>query len=95
MSGSRTFNVNWDFRLSNDAARSLRRMGVRDQERINRALNEMKREPLAGDVAPLRGGYQGTFRRRIGRWRLIFSLDLERRVIDVYAVRRRSSTTYR
>jgi hypothetical protein len=33
-------------------------MEVRDQERINRALNEMKREPLGGDVAPLRGKYK-------------------------------------
>jgi len=95
MSGSRTFNVNWDFRLSNDAARSLRRMGVRDQERINRALNEMKREPLGGDVAPLHGTYQGSLRRRVGPWRIIFSLDLGCRVIDIYDIRRRSSTTYR
>jgi mRNA-degrading endonuclease RelE of RelBE toxin-antitoxin system len=70
-------------------------MGVRDQERINRALNEMKREPLGGDVAPLRGGYQGSLRRRIGSWRIIFSLDLEHQVIDIYDIRRRSSTTYR
>ena len=90
-----TFSVNWDFRLSNDAARSLRRMGMRDRERINRALNDMKREPLAGDVAPLRGGYEGSLRRRVGPWGIIFSLDLEHRVIDVYDIPRRSSTTYR
>jgi len=70
-------------------------MGVRDRERINRALNDMKREPLSGDIAPLRGEYQGAFRRRVGPWRIIFSLDLERREIDVYDIRRRSSTTYR
>ena len=87
--------MNWDFRLSNEAARSLRRMGVRDREPINRALNDMKREPLSGDIAPLRGEYQGAFRRRVGPWRIIFSLDLERREIDVYDIRRRSSTTYR
>jgi mRNA-degrading endonuclease RelE of RelBE toxin-antitoxin system len=87
--------VSWDFRLSNDAARSLRRMGARDRERINRALNDMKREPLGGDVTPLRGEYQGSFRRRVGPWRIIFLLDLEHRVIDIYGIRRRSSTTYR
>lgn len=95
MSASRIFNVNWDFRLSNDAARSLRRMGMRDRERINRALNDMKQGPLVSDVVPLRGGYEGSYRRRVGPWRIIFSLDLEHRVIDVYDIRRRSSTTYR
>jgi mRNA-degrading endonuclease RelE of RelBE toxin-antitoxin system len=70
-------------------------MGVRDREQINRALNQMKREPLGGDVAPLRGGYQGSLRRRVGPWRIIFSLDLGHQVIDIYDIRRRSSTTYR
>ena len=65
-SASGTCSVSWAFRLSNGAARSLRRMGVRDRKRINRALNEMRREPLGGDVAPLRGGYQGSLRRRVG-----------------------------
>jgi hypothetical protein len=37
----------------------------------------MKREPLGGDVAPLRGTYQGSLRLRVGPWRIIFSLDLE------------------
>jgi mRNA-degrading endonuclease RelE of RelBE toxin-antitoxin system len=70
-------------------------MGARDRERVNRALNDMKQEPLSGDVVPLRGEYEGSMRRRVGPWRIIFSLDFERRVIDIYDIRRRSSTTYR
>jgi mRNA-degrading endonuclease RelE of RelBE toxin-antitoxin system len=38
---------------------------------------------------------KGSLRRRVGPWRIIFLLDLEHRVIDVYDIRRRSSTTYR
>jgi mRNA-degrading endonuclease RelE of RelBE toxin-antitoxin system len=86
--------MSWDFLLSNDAARSLRRMGARDRDRINRALNEMKGEPLSGDVVPLRGPYQGSFRRRVGSWRIFFSLDVEQKVIEVQDIRRRTSTTY-
>ena len=69
-------------------------MGARDRERINRALNEMKEEPLSGDVTPLRGWYQGAFRRRVGAWRILFTLDLERNIIEVHDIRRRTSTTY-
>jgi mRNA-degrading endonuclease RelE of RelBE toxin-antitoxin system len=86
--------MSWDFLLSNDAARSLRRMGARDRDRINRALNEMKGEPLSGDVVPLLGPYQGSFRRRVGSWRIFFSLDVEQKVIEVQDIRRRTSTTY-
>jgi hypothetical protein len=42
----------------------------------------MKEEPLRGDVVPLRGAYQGSFRRRVGAWRILFSLDLERRTVE-------------
>jgi mRNA-degrading endonuclease RelE of RelBE toxin-antitoxin system len=86
--------MSWDFLLSNDAARSLRRMGARDRERINRALNDMKREPLSGDVVPLRGRYQGSFRRRVGSWRILFTFDLEQKTVEVYDIRRRTTTTY-
>jgi mRNA-degrading endonuclease RelE of RelBE toxin-antitoxin system len=86
--------MSWDFLLSSDAAKSLRRMGARDRERINRALNEMKGEPLSGDVVPLRGPHQGSFRRRVGSWRIFFSLDLEHNLIAVQDIRRRTSATY-
>ena len=86
--------MSWAFLLSNDAARSLRRMGARDRDRINRALNQMKGEPLSGDVVPLRGRYQGSFRRRVGAWRILFTLDLEQKMIEVHDIRRRTSTTY-
>ena len=86
--------MNWDFLLSHDAARSLRRMSARDRDRINRALNDMKEDPLRGDVTPLRGPYQGSFRRRVGAWRILFALDLEQKIIEVHDIRRRTSTTY-
>jgi hypothetical protein len=34
-------------------------MPVRDRERVNRAVNEMKGDPFQGDTAPLRGEYRG------------------------------------
>ncbi len=45
----------WDYRLSSRAERALRRMSVRDRERVNRALNEMKGDPFGGDTAPYTG----------------------------------------
>jgi len=69
-------------------------MGGRDRARINRALNHMIEDPLGGDVTPLRGPYQGSFRRRVGAWRILFALDLEHKIIEVHDIRRRTSTTY-
>ena len=66
----------------------------RDRERINRALNDMKSDPLSGDITALRGDYQGLYRRRVGPWRIIFALKPDRRIVLIGDIVRRTSTTY-
>jgi len=61
---------------------------------MNRVLDEMKTDPLSGDIVALRGGYQGLYRRRVGSWRIIFELKPERRVVLIGDISRRTSTTY-
>jgi len=67
---------------------------VRDRERVNRALNEMKGDPFSGDVAILRGEYQGLYRRRVGSWRIVFAVKPDRHLVIVGDIVRRTSTTY-
>ncbi len=86
--------MSWDYRLASRAERALRRMPARDRERINRALNQMKEGPLSGDIVPLRGAYDGAFRRRIGAWRIIFTVKLEFQTVIIHDILRRTSTTY-
>jgi mRNA-degrading endonuclease RelE of RelBE toxin-antitoxin system len=65
-----------------------------DQERINSALIAMKSDPLAGDVRPLKGRYAGSFRRRVGSWRIIFALNPGSQLVEIQEILRRTSTTY-
>lgn len=69
-------------------------MGKDDQQRINAVLIAMRADPLAGDVIPLRGQYAGSFRRRVGSWRIIFALNPSIQLIEIQAILRRTSTTY-
>jgi mRNA-degrading endonuclease RelE of RelBE toxin-antitoxin system len=69
-------------------------MPRRDRDRINRVLNEMKERPLSGDIVPLRGEHQGAFRRRIGSWRIIFTVRPEAQIVLLHDILRRTSTTY-
>jgi len=55
---------------------------------------EMEQEPLAGDVIPLKGPYAGSYRRRVGSWRLLFALKWERQEVVVADIRRRTTSTY-
>ena len=86
--------MNWDLELARAAQRALRAMPARDRERIVRALDEMKADPLAGDITALRGEYTGLYRRRVGSWRIIFALKPDRRAVLVGDIVRRTSRTY-
>ena len=86
--------MSWDYRLSSRAERAFGRMPARDRERVNRALNEMKTDPYRGDTAPLRGEYQGAFRRRVGSWRILFTVKPDIETVIIHDIRRRTSSTY-
>ena len=86
--------MTWNVVLSNRAERALGRIPARDRQRITQALLSMEQEPLSGDVIPLRGLCAGSFRRRVGSWRIIFALKWDAQVVFVADVARRTSTTY-
>ena len=86
--------MNWDLELARAAQRALRSLPARDLARLNRALNEMRDDPLSGDVVLLRGEYHGLYRRRVGPWRIIFGLRPDDHVVIVADIVRRTSTTY-
>jgi len=69
-------------------------MPARDRQRIAQVLLNMEQEPLSGDVTPLKGPYQGSYRRRVGSWRIIFTLKSDDAVLAVADIARRTSTTY-
>lgn len=66
--------MSWAAELSRSAERQLARLPQRFQERIAQAIDDLEVDPFAGDVRPLRGRHQGRYRKRVGRYRIIFSL---------------------
>jgi mRNA-degrading endonuclease RelE of RelBE toxin-antitoxin system len=53
----------------------------------------MADDPFAGDVLKLEGE-AGRWRRRVGNYRIFFSVDAVARAVSVSAILRRTSTTY-
>ena len=84
----------WDVQLGSGAERSLERIPARDRSRVEAALIEMKRDPRSGDTRPLQGQHRRAFRRRVGSWRIIFSIKQEIRVVLIARIERRTSSTY-
>ena len=79
--------------LANAAERGLKRLPRADAHRVRVAIDAMRADPFAGDVKKLKG--TENFRRRVGEYRIIFALDLERGIIAIVDIARRTTTTYR
>jgi mRNA-degrading endonuclease RelE of RelBE toxin-antitoxin system len=54
----------------------------------------MEQQPLSGDVTPLKGPYEGSYRRRAGAFRIVFTVKSDTTVVAVADIVRRTSTTY-
>lgn len=79
--------------VSNRAQRSLKGLPAADLRRVAAAIDAMHSDPLAGDIVKLKG--TDAFRRRVGNYRIIFSIDSGRLAIGILDILRRTTTTYR
>ena len=85
--------MEWVIVFSNRAGKNLRRVPAADRARLFAAIDAMRANPLAGDVVKLKG--QAAFRRRIGNYRIIFSIDFRGLAVGIADIQRRTTTTYR
>ena len=88
--------MNWTVELSASSIKELKRLPRDRQAQIQRAIDEMEIDPMAGDVIPLKGReWKGRFRKRVGSYRIIFTMDRSAMVVAVSAILIRSEKTYR
>lgn len=83
----------WELHVVRSAEKELDKIPLRDRQRIIAALEAMREDPFSGDIAHLKS-QPTAWRRRVGNWRILFDLYVERRLVVVAAIRRRSTTTY-
>jgi mRNA interferase RelE/StbE len=88
--------MTWDVEVSAGAEKDLRRLPRDRRAHVERAMDEMERDPFAGDVKPLKGPqWKGRFRMRIGDYRIIFTVNHGARLVWISAILTRSEKTYR
>ncbi|MGO9257434.1 MAG: type II toxin-antitoxin system RelE family toxin [Bryobacteraceae bacterium] len=90
--------MNWAYELTADAQQDLADLPKAIQKRVARVAAQMAAtdEPFQGDVKALRGDeWKGVFRRRIGDYRILFTVDQEHKLIRVLRILLRSGKTYR
>ena len=88
--------MNWHVELSDDAEQQLKRLPRTLQARMQRAIDELEADPFRGDVIPLKGRrWRGRYRKRVGRYRIIFFPNRDTRVVEISAILLRDDQTYR
>ena len=85
--------MTWTVIVAKAARKQLAKFPVKDQDRIVAAVQAMAIDPFSGDILKLEG--QGDrWRRRVGNYRVFFSVHLRSRTVAVTMISRRTSTTY-
>ncbi len=88
--------MTWECRFAREAERGFRRLPRDRRQQVARAIDEMTEDPSRGDVQPIKSGkFQGALRKRVGRYRIIFSLDPDQGFIDIAAILTRTEATCR
>ncbi len=83
--------MDYEVSLSRRADKQFFKVPKRDQVRIREVLESLKLLPRAGDLVKLGNG---RYRRRVGNWRIFFTVSDEHRFVIVHEIRRRTSKTY-
>ena len=88
--------MSWACSLSHQAAKQLRALPRERQEQVAGAIDEMGRDPTRGDVRPIKSGnFRGALRKRVGPYRIVYSVDPKAKEVAIAAILTRGEATYR
>ena len=84
--------MKWTVTVAQPALKQIARFPAKDQLRIESAIRAMADDPFGGDTRKLEG-FSNRWRRRVGDYRVLFTVHAIRAIL-VSAVVRGTSTTY-
>ena len=84
----------WELEFNAKARKALVSVPKKDKERIAQALIAMESNPFGGDFRHVTGR-TNEYARRVGNWRIVFSLQEDRGVIYIWKVDRKGKSTYK
>lgn len=86
--------MRWEIKIARRALKEIKRIPKKDAERLLFVLEGLIENPYQGDIEKIRGE-DNIWRRRVGNYRILYQILPEQKYIEVFDVRRRTTTTYR
>ena len=85
--------MNWTIVIDAHAEKQLKRFPAKDYNRIRLTINAMAIDPFSGDINKL-NGEEDSWRRRVGNYRVFYEIYIEKKLIYVSEIKRRTSSAY-
>ena len=83
-------NATFEIQLTNEAGTHYDRLDDKMKRRVNEAFDTLMEDPFFGpNITKLQGRYAGQYRYRVGRYRVIYTIDTERCQCIVNGIRPR------
>ncbi|TSC67521.1 MAG: hypothetical protein G01um101472_398 [Parcubacteria group bacterium Gr01-1014_72] len=86
-------SASWELKIDKGVFLSLSKFPRIYGEKIIRTIESLPLDPYAGDIRKIKGE-EHVWRRRVGAHRFFYELNPTKRVIHVFRVERRTSSTY-
>jgi mRNA interferase RelE/StbE len=85
----------YQIELERRARKELTRLARTDQARVVAAIESLAENPRPAGCRPVQAAPKGTYRIRIGEYRVIYVVLDQERVVIIARVARRGESTYR
>lgn len=85
--------MNWTVIIDLSVSKQIKKFPKNDSERIRIILREMERSPYEGDIEKI--DREEIWRRRTGNYRIFYEIKIVSKIVHVFQVKRRTSTTYK
>ena len=73
--------------ISREAEKQYKKQDTKAKRRINRCIDTLEKDPVSGPhIRKLHGQLEGKYRLSMGRLRIIYEVDTEKKVVRIYAI---------
>lgn len=85
-------SANWQIKIRDIVYKQLAKFPRKDRERILKEIEDLPKNPFAGDIQKMEGE-DNVWRRRVGAYRIRYEIITSEKVIYVFRAERRTSHT--
>ena len=86
-------NKSWKLEIKSRVYRTLKKLPTDERKRILEVIENLPNDPYVGDIEKMEG-QDNSWRRRVSAYRIFYEILVPKKIILVFRVERRTSSTY-